>query len=257
MVLQREDDAARYEALAAGYRRRWRELFRREDGRLSSGSLTAYALAVCFRLLETGDDLADAGRRMAQLAEANGHHIATGFVGTPLVCDALTETGQLDTAYRLLLQTECPSWLYPVTQGATTIWERWDSLRPDGRVNAEGMTSFNHYALGAVVDWLHRTVAGIAPLEPGYRSALIRPLPGGGLTAASARHVGPHGELAVEWTIDGERFDCTVTVPPGTSALVELPIEGWTARRVDDGRHSFGGTLCVMPPHPSTGKAEQ
>jgi alpha-L-rhamnosidase len=112
------------------------------------------------------------------------------------------------------------------------------------------MTSFNHYALGAVVDWLHRTVAGIAPLEPGYRSAWIRPLPGGGITAASARHVGPYGEVAVEWSVDGERFECNLAVPAGTTAWAELPIDGWTARRLGDGRHSFGGRLCVMPPSP-------
>jgi alpha-L-rhamnosidase len=251
-VLRRNADASRYEALAGQYRQRWRELFRHEDGRLSSDTLTAYALAVCFQLLVTSDDMVDAGRRMAEIAQANGHHIATGFVGTPLVCDALTQTGQLDTAYRLLLQTECPSWLYPVTQGATTIWERWDSLRPDGRVNGDEMTSFNHYALGAVVDWLHRTVAGLAPLEPGYRSAWIRPLPGGGLTAASARHLGPYGEVAVEWSVDGERFDCNLAVPAGTTAWAELPIDGWTPRRLGDGRHTFGGRLCVVPPSPTT-----
>ena len=106
---------------------------------------------------------------------AAGHRIGTGFVGTPLVCDALAHAGALDTAYRLLLQRECPSWLYPVTMGATTIWERWDSLLPDGTVNPGEMTSFNHYALGAVADWLHRTVAGLAPAAPGYRRLRIAP----------------------------------------------------------------------------------
>jgi alpha-L-rhamnosidase len=249
-ILRHDGDAARYESLAVQYRQRWRELFRSADGRLSSDSLTAYALAVCFRLLDGDEEMVDAGRRMAAIAEANGHHIATGFVGTPLVCDALTDTGHLDTAYRLLMQTECPSWLYPVTQGATTIWERWDSLQPDGRVNADAMTSFNHYALGAVVDWLHRTVAGIAPLEPGYRSTRIRPLPGGGLTAASARHLSPYGEVAVEWSVDGEQFSCCVVVPAGTTAVVELPVEGWTARAFGDGRHDFSGRLRVVPPTP-------
>ena len=99
---------------------------------------------------------------------------STGFVGTPLICDALTHAGALDTAYRLLLQRECPSWLYPVTMGATTIWERWDSMLPDGTVNPGEMTSFNHYALGAVADWLHRTVAGLAPAAPGLPAAARR-----------------------------------------------------------------------------------
>ena len=111
----------------------------------------------------------------------SGYRIPTGFAGTPFVLDALTSTGHLDEAYRLLLQRECPSWLYPVTMGATTIWERWDSMLPDGTINPGEMTSFNHYALGAVADWMHRTIGGIAPLEPGYSKVLIAPQPGGGI----------------------------------------------------------------------------
>ena len=117
-----------------------------------------------------GHQREEAGRRLADLVRTAGFRIATGFVGTPLVCDALTSTGHVDVAYRLLLQTQCPSWLYPVTMEATTIWERWDSLRPDGSVNPSGMTSFNHYALGAVADWLHRRVAGLAPAAPALPS---------------------------------------------------------------------------------------
>ena len=101
-----------------------------------------------------------------ELVRAKGHHVATGFLGTPLICDALTGAGAVDDAYRLLRQTECPSWLYPVTMGATTIWERWDSMLPDGSVNPGAMTSFNHYAFGAVADWMHRVIGGLAPPRP-------------------------------------------------------------------------------------------
>jgi alpha-L-rhamnosidase len=104
---------------------------------------------------------------LAELVRESGYHIATGFVGTPIVCDALSRAGEVDVAYNLLLQRECPSWLYPVTMGATTIWERWDSMRPDGTINPGEMTSFNHYALGAVADWLQRSVGGLAPAAPG------------------------------------------------------------------------------------------
>ena len=100
---------------------------------------------------------------------ASGYRVSTGLLGTPLICDALCDVGEYDAAFRLFDERRCPSWLYPVTMGATTIWERWDSLRPDGSVNPGAMTSFNHYALGAVVDWLCRTVGGLAPAEPGYR----------------------------------------------------------------------------------------
>ena len=123
-----------------------------------------------------------AGDRLAQLVTESGYRVSTGFAGTPYITDALTRTGHLDEAYRLLTERECPSWLYPVTMGATTIWERWDSMLPDGTINPGEMTSFNHYALGAVADWMHRTIGGLAPLEPGYAKVLVAPRPGGGLT---------------------------------------------------------------------------
>ena len=120
-----------------------------------------------------GKPRAHAGERLAHLVLREGMRIGTGFVGTPVLCDALCETGHADVAYALLEQTECPSWLYPVLLGATTIWERWDGLRPDGTINPGEMNSFNHYALGAVGDWLHRTVAGLAPAAPGYRAIRV------------------------------------------------------------------------------------
>jgi alpha-L-rhamnosidase len=249
-VLDRGDEAAEYRQLATRYRKVWREQFRSPDGSLTSDSLTAHALAVCFQLLEDDEEHQRAGRRMAELCHAADFRIATGFVGTPLVCDALTSTGQLDAAYRLLLQRDCPSFLYPVTQGATTIWERWDSLKPSGEPNDSGMTSFNHYALGAVVDWLHRCVAGLAPLEPGYRALWIRPLPGGGLTEASARHVTPYGNASVSWHIDGAEFRCEIEVPPSTEARLDLPIRGWRADYVGSGRHTYRGPLHVLAPTP-------
>ena len=144
-----------------------------------------YALAIVFDLLDE-ETTPLAGERLAKLVADGGYHIQTGFAGTPFVTDALTSTGHLDDAYRLLLQQECPSWLYPVTMGATTVWERWDSMLPDGTINPGEMTSFNHYALGAVADWMHRVIGGIAPLEPGYARVLVAPLPGGGLTWARA-----------------------------------------------------------------------
>jgi alpha-L-rhamnosidase len=194
-----------------------------EGGRLTSDSQTAYAVAIAFGLLEDGYATRQAGTRLAELVRENGHRIGTGFIGTPLICDALTSTGHTETAYRVLLQTECPSWLYPVTQGATTIWERWDSLRPDGTLNPDGMTSFNHVALGAVADWLHRVVAGVAPAAPGYRKILFRPRPGGGLTSASASHETPWGTAAISWRITGGRLRVAMTVPPNCTATADLP----------------------------------
>jgi alpha-L-rhamnosidase len=157
------------------------------------------------------------------LVRDSGYHIRTGFVGTPLICDALCKTGHYAIAYRLLMQQECPSWLYPVTMGATTIWERWDSMLPDGSINSGEMTSFNHYALGAVADWMHRTIGGLRPTEPGYRHMSIRPRPGGGLTHAKVRHLTPYGMVESAWKIEDGIFDLSVLIPPNTTALVTLP----------------------------------
>ena len=168
----------------------------------------------------------------------SGFRISTGFVGTPLMTDALTSVGELGLAYRLLLQTGCPSWLYAVTMGATTVWERWDSMLPDGSINPGQMTSFNHYALGAVADWLHRTVAGLAPADPGYRTLEIRPRPDAALTSASARHLSPYGEASVAWRRDAGRLVVQATVPVGATATVTLPGSDGPVT-VGHGRHEW------------------
>src|SRR5262249_14600583 len=158
-----------YLALAAQIRQAFGAEYVTPRGRLMSDAATAYALALEFDLLPDANQRLQAGRRLAKLVRSRGYRISTGFVGTPLVCDALCSVGEIEAAYRLLVEQECPSWLYPVTMGATTIWERWDSMLPDGSINPGEMTSFNHYAFGAVADWLHRVVGGLAPAAPGYR----------------------------------------------------------------------------------------
>lgn len=143
------------------------------------------------------------------------------------------------------MQRECPSWLYPVTTGATTIWERWDSLRPDGSVNPGQMTSFNHYALGAVADWLHRTVGGLAPATPGYRHLDVRPHPGGGLTHARAQHVTPYGLAECMWRIEGGQIEVVVVVPPNATASITLPGDDTKPIKVGSGRHHWTYSYSV------------
>jgi alpha-L-rhamnosidase len=239
-VLGLTDDADRFAALAAEVRAAFTVAYLLPGGRMTSDAQTAYALAVAFDLVPP-DARERAGTRLAELVEESEHRIATGFVGTPIVSDALTSTGHVDAAYDLLLEQEAPSWLYAVRQGATTVWERWDSLRPDGTVNPGTMTSFNHYALGAVAGWLHRVVAGLAPAAPGYREILFRPRPGGGLTSASAAHETPYGRAAIAWTRDGDELTVDVTVPTGTTATVDLP--GVAPQVVASGEHRFSTTL--------------
>ena len=217
------DDASRYGALAERTREAFVDQYITPAGRMMSDAVTAYALALEFDLVTDARRREGLGDRLTALVREGGYRIATGFVGTPLVADALTNAGHLDAAERLLLQTECPSWLYPVTQGATTVWERWDSLLPDGSVNPGEMTSFNHYALGAVADWMHRTVAGLALADAGYRRLRIAPRPLAGLEHASARHETPYGTASVSWRRDGGEIVVTAVVPPNTTAAVSVP----------------------------------
>jgi alpha-L-rhamnosidase len=217
------DDQRRYQALADEVRAAFAREYVTPSGRVMSDAETGYALALEFDLLPTAEQRQHAGRRLMELVRASGYHIRTGFVGTPLICDALCHSGYADAAYRLLLQQDCPSWLYPVTMGATTVWERWDSMLPDGSINPGEMTSFNHYALGAVADWMHRTIGGIAPAEPGYRRSTIQPHPGGGLTYAHAHHQTPYGLIQCQWEIKDGHFNLHVVVPPNTTAQVTLP----------------------------------
>src|SRR5204863_7749897 len=198
-----------------------------------------YALALEFALLPEADQRRRAGARLAELVRKGDHRIATGFVGTPLLCDALCGAGAEGDAFRLLTQRACPSWLYQVAMGATTTWERWDSLLPDGSVNPGQMTSFNHYALGAVADWLHRTVGGLAPAAPGYRQLDVRPRPGAGLTHARVQHMTPYGLAGCAWTIEAGRIEVEVEVPPNAMAGVILPEGSGTPIEVGSGRHHW------------------
>jgi alpha-L-rhamnosidase len=221
-ILGQGEDATRYAALHDRVREAFRHEWVTPSGRLSNESQTAYSLAICHDLFDEAQ-LARAGARLAELVAQAGYRIATGFAGTPLVAHALTKAGQLEVAYRLLLQPECPSFLYPVSMGATTIWERWDAIKPDGSLNSTGMTSLNHYALGAIADWLHRVIAGLTPTSPGYASIRFAPRPGGGLTHASASKETPRGRASVSWRdTNGERT-VEVVVPDGVEAEVVLP----------------------------------
>jgi alpha-L-rhamnosidase len=182
-----------------------------------------------------------AGDRLVELVVGAGHRVATGFVGTPLILDALCLAGRPDVAHRMLLETAPPSWLYAVTMGATTIWERWDAMLPDGSVNSGTMTSFNHYAYGAVADWLHRSVGGLAPLEPGWKRVEVRPLVTGQLTHARIAFDSPYGRIESSWRIDDHRLLLEVEVPYGVTAEVWVPGVN-TPVTVGLGTHRFEGS---------------
>lgn len=214
--------------VAAAAWERWRDT--------AVNTQTGCAMALLFGIAppEASAALAE---RLAALIKANGDRIGTGFLGTPLVLPALSEHGQTEAAYRLLLNEQCPGWLYQVARGATTMWERWDAVREDGSLHAgemdvaEGasMVSFNHYAYGAVAAWLYRTVAGLRPCaeEPGYGSILFAPRPGGGLSHASAAIDTAYGPAGINWRLDGDRLRVELTIPPGARGRFSAP-PGWT-----------------------------
>jgi alpha-L-rhamnosidase len=236
-VLGKADDELHYLELSRAVAEAFANEYIRPDGQMTSDAQTAYALAIVFGLFPDQELRRRAGQRLTELVSEGGNRIGTGFAGTPVISDALTAVGAVETAYDLLLEKECPSWLYAVMQGGTTIWERWDSMLPDGTINPGDMTSFNHYALGAVADWMHRVVAGISPLEPGYRRILFRPQPGGDLSSASARHETPYGMAAISWQTTDAGHSVTIQVPTGATARVELP--GQEPREVGPGLFDY------------------
>ncbi|UCG89394.1 MAG: glycoside hydrolase family 78 protein [Gemmatimonadota bacterium] len=223
-VLGNDDDAARYAALLEDVKEAFREEFITANGRMASNTQTAYALALSFGLMPEGQE-AQAAQRLAQDVRAFGNHITTGFLGTPLLCHSLSDNGYLDVAYDLLNQDTYPSWLYPVKMGATTIWERWDGIKPDSTFQDAGMNSLNHYAYGAIGEWLYRVVAGLEtdPAEPGYKHVRIQPQPGGGFTYARAALNTMYGPTASAWELSNGQFQLDVTVPPNTHATIRLP----------------------------------
>jgi hypothetical protein len=173
--------------------------------------------------LVPSDLLKDAGNHLASLVSLRGGHLATGFLGTPWLLGALTTSGHEDVAFQMLNDESFPSWGYEVAQGATTMWERWDGVRSDGTLGDPRMNSYNHYAYGAVGDWMYRNIAGISPSAPGYKKFVIAPRIGGGLTNASGSFDSVYGRIESNWRLNGADIELTVSVPVNTTATVRLP----------------------------------
>lgn len=242
-LLGHSDDQERFSNAAVASRRAFRSQFAVSGGRrLSSDTATAYALALVFELADGAEQRAAFGSRLAALVREGGYTVPTGFLGTPVLLDALTDTGHVDVALRVLFQTKSPSWLYQVLQGATTIWERWDSLLPDGRINPGEMTSFNHYAFGAVVDWIHRTIGGIAPVAPGYRRIRIAPVTRGPLSHSWCRLDTPYGTAEVRWVRNGPETAIDMKVPANVTAEF-VPPDGGDPVILGSGRHRWVGDV--------------
>ena len=213
-----------YKELSEKVAQRFVERFVTKDGLIAGNTQTSYVLALHFDLLPEKLRPIAANELVRRIKERGGH-ISTGFVGSAYVLHALSNAGKLDVAYQLLREKTYPSWLYPVTQGATTIWERWDGWTTDKGFQDPGMNSFNHYAYGSVGDWMYQVVTGIEadPLKPGYEHILLQPRPGGGLTHAAATLDTHYGPVKSAWKLDGNKLTWNITVPPNTHATVRVP----------------------------------
>ncbi|KAI6352658.1 hypothetical protein MCOR25_009345 [Pyricularia grisea] len=209
-----------------------------EDGVLANQTQTAYALSLYFGLYTDPAKRDAAASTLRSIVADNNYLVGTGFAGTPVIGSALRSVGATDDFYRMLLQTQVPSWLYQVVMNGTTTWERWDSMLPNGTINSGSMTSFNHYSFGSVADWVHQTVGGLQPAEPGWKKITVAPVPGGGITHADTKFLSGYGEVRCKWSIKGAQLLVEVWVPPNSRAEIILPKSG-EVKEVGSGYHAL------------------
>ena len=243
-VLKRTKDAVHYENLAARIRQAYQDRFLTADGVAAGLTQTSYVLTLSF-------DLAPVAlrpkllRELVRDIEARGNKLTTGFVGASYLPHVLSRFGRADLAYKLLHQKAWPSWLYAVTQGATTIWERWDGWTKENGYQDKGMNSFNHYAYGAIGSWLYAVVAGVDldPATPGFKRLVLAPQPGGELTSARGALQSPHGDILSAWKISNGRFEWEVIVPANTTASARFPVPG--KAKITDGKTPLARAVGV------------
>lgn len=218
-------DAAAYAGLHSNIVAAFANLFNADGSFTDGSSQTAYALAFTLNLVPAGLRT-QAAQQFANSVAAFNNHLATGFIGTPRLLPALHAAGRDDLAYTVLLQQTYPSWLYQVTLGATTMWERWDGWTPGAGFQTIGMNSFNHYAFGSVGEYLYSVIGGIKPTSPGYKTILIQPVPGTGLTWANTSYNSTRGLISTAWTNTGNMFNLDTVIPPNTTAQIYVPTTG-------------------------------
>ncbi|KAI1418953.1 extracellular glycosyl hydrolase family 78 protein [Xylaria sp. FL1777] len=238
VILGLDDEAEQYATQTTTLKKAYQAAWIHTNGTVAYETQTGLALSLYFDLFPEGQDTAAASRLQKIIAD-NDYLVGTGFAGTHLLGLALTKYGLTDEFYSMLLQTTVPSWLYQVVMNGTTTWERWDSLLPDGTVNPNMMTSFNHYAFGSVANWMFRTIGGLAPAEPGWKTIRVAPVPGGGLTAAKTAYLSPYGKVSTDWRLDAAGFHLRLVVPPNARAEVVLPGGNHDVINVGSGSHLF------------------
>ena len=249
-VLDKTEDIPYYQNLLKRIKAAFMKEYVTGSGRLVSGTQTAYVLALQFDMLP--EHLRQqAVDRLVENIRSYDTHLTTGFLGTPYLCHVLSRFGHTGMAYELLMQQTYPSWLYPVTMGATTIWERWDGIKPDGTFQTPSMNSYNHYAYGAIGDWMYRNITGINedPANPGYKHIILRPQPNTALTYAQAELETLYGKLASSWQIMDDTLELEVTIPANTTATLYLPKEDGTTETKSLGSGIYHYRIGWMESH--------
>jgi alpha-L-rhamnosidase len=221
-VLGKKADEAKYAALFDKIKTAFNREFVAASGRTISDSQTSYVLGLQFNLFEEKNRSA-ATAQLVKDIKSRRNHLSTGFLGTPYLCQVLSDNGHTEVAYDLLFQDTYPSWLYPVKMGATTIWERWDGIKADSTFQDAGMNSFNHYAYGAIGDWMYRVVAGLEIGQTAYKHILIQPQPSPKLNYAKASFQSSYGEIVSGWERKGDKMVLQVKIPANTTATLTLP----------------------------------
>ncbi|MDE6964668.1 MAG: glycoside hydrolase family 78 protein [Lachnospiraceae bacterium] len=219
----KKPEAAEYEALYEKIVQKFQQTFFDKEGNLTAQTQTAHIVALYFKLTPKAY-VARTVEGLKRLLEKENGHLVTGFVGTPYFCHALSQNGCVKEAYDLLLKEDFPSWLYQVKMGATTIWEHWDGLKPDGTMWSADMNSFNHYAYGAIGEWMYRVMAGLEADEKagGFKHAVLYPRPGGGLAFVEGTYHSVYGQEYVRWDRDGKKVTLKVKIPANTTAEIRL-----------------------------------
>jgi alpha-L-rhamnosidase len=245
-VLGKTEDAARYRDLATEVKTAFAQTFFTPDGKLNTETVetetqTSYLLALAFDLIPQEMRALALGHLKRLIVEEASGHLRTGFVGTPLICPTLAAEGEEELAFGVLLKETYPSWLFSIHQGATTMWERWNSYTKADGFGDASMNSFNHYAYGAIGEWMYEYIAGLDAALPGFREIRIAPHPGGGLTQASAKLETVYGVAQSAWQLQDNTLKLQVTVPPNTTGVVALP-DG-RELRVGSGEHQFTAPL--------------
>lgn len=240
-ILGKNEDSKKYSNLYENIKAAFNKTYVLKDGKIMGHTQTAYVLALWFDLVD-GEMKKKAEEHLIETIQERDWHLSTGFVGTRDLMHVLTKIGRTDVAYRLLFNNTYPSWLFPVKNGATSIWEHWDSWTPEKGFRSPRMNSFSHYAYGAVGQWMFENIGGIKMAEPGYSRIIIKPYITDKLNWAKVSYDSIQGKIEVEWKQDGKDVSMEVNIPKGTTATVYVPGKGKPVH-VKDGRHSFSGSM--------------